>query len=151
DSEVGGNGRRQIARSTNVGERRVSDDRRDFGRKQVVITGIGVMSPNAVGRSNYWRAIKEHRTGISLLNMFDHTPFPVKIAGQIDNSAIEAQVPKRKAARMGRATLLGWLAARLAIEDSKIDLNAVNRDRIGVAMGTTLGALDWAFEQFESL
>lgn len=138
--------------SSSITVRRRKRDRPSvkFNGPRVVITGIGIVSPNALGREAYWRAIKDHRSGIGLLNVFDHTPFPIKIAGQVNDAELEGIIPKRKASRMGRATLLGWLAARLAIEDSQINMPSIDKDRIGVAMGTTLGALDWAFKQYSA-
>ncbi len=120
-------------------------------KRRVVITGIGVVAPNAIGRLEFWKAIEQQKTGVRQIQAFDCSQFPVKIAGEVDNELIKLLISSRKASHMGRATQFGWIAAKLALEDAKFDFSKTNLDSVGVAMGTTLGTLDWAFEQYAAL
>lgn len=132
--------------------RRLSDRKRSStDRQRVVLTGIGVVCANAIGRAAFWKAIQEQQSGIREITAFDTAAFPVKIAGEVNTEALLSRIPHHRATHMSRATQLGWLAAKLALEDAEFDPEQVNRDRVGVAMGTTLGTLDWAFDQYASL
>jgi len=118
---------------------------------RVVITGIGVVSPIGIGRSAYWTSILNRRSGIKDISLFDTSSFPIKIAGEVSTADVLHQVPQRLAKHMGRATMFGWLAAKLAWEDAELKVENENLDRAGVVMGTTLGTLDWAFAQYATL
>jgi 3-oxoacyl-[acyl-carrier-protein] synthase II len=132
--------------------RRKSDQlQQRSGLPRVVITGIGVVSSVGIGRAEYWRAIKEHRSGIQEISQFVTDQFPVKIAAEISDKQLAHRFSAKRISRMSRATVFGCLAANLAIEDAEINHNGINKDRTGVALGTTLGTLDWAFKQYHAL
>jgi 3-oxoacyl-[acyl-carrier-protein] synthase II len=119
--------------------------------QRIVISGIGVVSPIGIGREAFWQSILDRKTGVGRIAGFDVEPFPIHIAAEVSDKEIRAAIPPNLNRRMGRATKFAWLAAKLALEDAEIELEHENRDRIGVAMGTTLGTLDWAFDQYKAL
>ncbi|OEJ57813.1 beta-ketoacyl-[acyl-carrier-protein] synthase II [Streptomyces agglomeratus] len=111
--------------------------------RQVVITGIGPVTPIGVGAHDFWQAQLKGVSGVRRISRFDPDGLPVRIAGEVDLP--ERFTPgRREALASDRCTQLGLAAARLALEDSSLDLTAEDRDRVGVVMGTGAGgALTW--------
>jgi len=113
--------------------------------RRVVITGLGVVAPNGIGKDAFWSACKEGRSGISRISAFDVSSFPIKIAGEVKNFDPTPFLPdsSRKALKiMGRAARFGLGAAGLAIEDSGLELAHENPEAIGVCMGGGLVPID---------
>lgn len=107
--------------------------------KRVVVTGIGVISPLGTGRATFWSALLAGKSGIGPVTAFDSTQYAAHIGAEVRDFVPALYVKKQQPGRMGRASQLAIGAARLAIEDSGIDLNSVSPRRIGVSMGTTSG------------
>jgi len=101
--------------------------------RRVVITGLGLVTPIGAGREAFWKNLTAGVNGIGPVESFDTSAFPVHIGAEVkdfDPSGHEA---------LGRGSQLAVAAARMALDDSGIDLNARDRSRIGVSMGTTSG------------
>jgi 3-oxoacyl-[acyl-carrier-protein] synthase II len=107
--------------------------------KRVVITGIGIVSAIGTGKDVFWKALLEGRSGISPVETFDTTAFPVHIGGEVRDFEPSEHLERQKPESMGRASQMAIAAARMALADSKVDLTAMERSRVGVAMGTTSG------------
>jgi 3-oxoacyl-[acyl-carrier-protein] synthase II len=107
--------------------------------KRVVITGIGIVSAIGTGKDAFWSALLEGKSGISPVSTFDTAAFPVHIGGEVRDFDPEDHLERQRPDSMGRASQMGIAAARLAIADSKADLDGMERSRVGVAMGTTSG------------
>jgi 3-oxoacyl-[acyl-carrier-protein] synthase II len=107
--------------------------------RRVVITGLGLVTPIGAGREVFWENLIAGVNGISRVESFDTAPFPVHIGAEVKNFDPAAHVRKRSPDAMGRGSQLAVAAARMAIEDSGIDIAARDRTRIGVSMGTTSG------------
>lgn len=118
-------------------------------RRCVVITGLGIVAPNAIGKENYWTALTEGKSGIRKITRFDPAPFPTKIAGEVDLD-ISQFMENKKARRMDRTTHLAMAAANLAFADSKLDLAACNPERIGVILATTMAGKGFTLEEYEN-
>jgi 3-oxoacyl-[acyl-carrier-protein] synthase II len=117
---------------------------------RVVITGLGAVSPNGIGKDAYWQALVEGRSGVSAITCFDPSPFPSKIAAEVKGFQPEAYVEPREAKRMSRATLLGIAAAKMAFEDAHVQVTDANRSRVGVGFSTTWGKADVYENEFKS-
>ena len=104
-------------------------------RTRVVVTGLGAVTPAGTNVPAFWESMLAGRSGIDRIASFDTTDFPCKFAGEI-TEFVPADFMDRKAARrMGRFSQLMVAAAGEAIADASLDLEAQNRDRVGVIVG----------------
>jgi 3-oxoacyl-[acyl-carrier-protein] synthase II len=110
-----------------------------------VITGVGVVAPNGVGKDAFWSACVEGVSGVKPIRCFDASAHPVQIAGEVPDLNMASFIPSahRKSLKiMGRAARFGVAAAGLAVQDSGLDLSRENPERVGVVMGTGLVPID---------
>jgi 3-oxoacyl-[acyl-carrier-protein] synthase II len=113
--------------------------------RRVVVTGLGVVAPNGVGREAFWKACVEGRSGVGPIRTFDASAHPVKIAAEVPEFDIHEFVPPphRKGLKiMGRAMRFGVAASALAMRDSRLELPREDPERVGVVMGTGLVPID---------
>ncbi len=110
-------------------------------QRRAVITGIGVVAPNALGKDEFCQAIREGRSGIGPITLFDVSEFASRIGGQVKEFDTTPYLSKKEARRMDRFTLFGVIAADMAVEDSGLDMEQENRDRIGVIIGSGIGGI----------
>ncbi len=106
--------------------------------RRVVVTGLGVVAPNGIGKEAFWKSCVEGRSGVGPIRSFDASAHPVKIAAEVRDFDVTAYVPPahRKSLKiMGRAMRFGVAAASLAMRDCGLDLNRLNPERFGVTMG----------------
>jgi 3-oxoacyl-[acyl-carrier-protein] synthase II len=116
--------------------------------KRIVITGIGVLSPIAIGKDVYWDGLFHGTTGFRSISLFDTAPFRVKIAGEITNFDPVPFLGKKGLRDLDRSTRLICSAAKLAVDDSRLNITEDNTHSIGVAVGTTFGSLH-SISQFD--
>jgi 3-oxoacyl-[acyl-carrier-protein] synthase II len=107
--------------------------------RRVVITGIGVISPVGIGKSTFWEALLAGKSGIGPVTAFDSTNFAAHIGAEVRDFDAKCYIRKQQPDRMGRASQMAVGATRLAIADSRLDIDSIPRRRIGVSMGTTSG------------
>lgn len=111
---------------------------------RVVVTGIGVVSPNGIGRQAFGEAIVEGRSGVSRIDSFDTAGQPIKIAGEVKNFDVAPYLGehRKNAKLMGRAVAFAVGAAGLAVDDSGLDTGRLDPARFGVVMGTGITPMD---------
>jgi 3-oxoacyl-[acyl-carrier-protein] synthase II len=111
---------------------------------RVVVTGIGVVSPNGIGRRAFGEAIVEGRSGVTSIESFDTTGLPIKIAGEVKNFDVTPYLGehKKNAKMMSRAVRFAVGAAALAAEDAGLDPAKIDSTRFGVCMGTGITPID---------
>jgi 3-oxoacyl-[acyl-carrier-protein] synthase II len=107
--------------------------------KRVVITGIGVVSPIGTGKDVFWTRLLAGTSGIRPVSSFDSASFAAHIGAEVLDFDPKDHLVKQKPGDMGRASQMAIAAAREAIADARLDLNTINRARVGVSMGTTSG------------
>ena len=108
---------------------------------RVWVTGIGVVTPIGIGRSEFFRGLREGRVGIRRVDQdVDLSGIGAKVAGVVDDFDPLSFIPAKRARRMGRVTQMAVTAARLALEDG--GFNPRDTQRGGVAVGTGVGALE---------
>src|SRR5258706_4222240 len=107
--------------------------------RRVVITGLGLVTPIGAGRELFWKNLTAGANGIGAVTSFDTSAFPVHIGAEVKDFAPENHVRRQAAGELGRGSQLAVAAARMALEDSGVDLAKYNRRRVGVSMGTTSG------------
>jgi 3-oxoacyl-[acyl-carrier-protein] synthase II len=117
--------------------------------KRIVITGIGVLSPTGIGRDTYWQRLKEGRSGIKNITVFDTARFKVKIGGEITEFNPKEILGRTGLVDLDRATTLLSCAMKFALEDSGLVINESNKRRIGISVGTMFGSLNslWEFDK----
>ena len=106
---------------------------------RVAVTGIGVVSPIGNGRDAFWSALLAGTSGVKPVAGFDTAYLPVHAGAEVERADVSAYVTPEQAASIGPAARLAISAAGFAFADAGIDLDAWDRTRIGIAMGTTLG------------
>ncbi|MFI1825992.1 beta-ketoacyl-[acyl-carrier-protein] synthase family protein [Streptomyces sp. NPDC020412] len=109
-------------------------------RRRVVITGIGVLAPGGVGTKNFWSLISEGRTATRTLTHFDPTPYRSRVAAEVDFHPEEHGLRAQEIRRMDRAAQFAVVAAAEAVADSGLELPEVDPHRIGVTIGSAVGA-----------
>ena len=111
-----------------------------------MITGVGVVAPNAIGRSAFWDALKEGRSGIKKITLFDTSSLASHYGGQVPEFDPSEFLPKKRAPELGRSAVLSLYASLLALDDSGFDHGpARGSQRKGVAVGIVFPATDLFF------
>ena len=124
----------------------------DTTQKRVVVTGIGVVSPLGQGIDCFWQNITAGRCGIDKITAFDTEGFACKIAGEVkDFDAAEAFPSPKEVRRTDRFAQFGIHAGWQALNDSKLNLEQVNRDRVGAMIGSGIGGLATLETQHKTL
>jgi 3-oxoacyl-[acyl-carrier-protein] synthase II len=110
--------------------------------RRVVVTGIGVISPIGNDLESFWGNLVEGKSGIREITQFDSSTFDCHIAGEVREFDPKPYFKNPKDIRRSdRYTHLAVAAAKLALEDSGIDLEKADRSRFGVLMGSGIGGL----------
>jgi len=115
--------------------------------RRVVITGLGVVAPNGIGKEEFWKANVEGRSGVDKITSFDVTHLESKIYAKVKDFEHLNYISKEEARRVDRFVHLGLASAKTALDDSRLDLEKEDRDRIGVIIGSGLGGLLFHEEQ----
>lgn len=119
-----------------------------MNKRRIVITGLGVIAPNGIGKEAFWNALKEGRSGIKPVKRFDTREFKCEMAGEIQDFRPEDFLGKKGLRDLERTSRLLCSAAKMAIDDAGLKIDYKNTDDIGVCTGTTLSHL-WNFAEFE--
>lgn len=119
--------------------------------RRVVITGIGAVTPIGIGKDAFWNALIEGKSGVGPITRFDVSEYTTKIAGEVSDFVVTDFIDKKEAKRMDRSTQYAVAASKLAIDDAKLDLEAEDRERIGVIIGTGIGGMEALYEQYKVL
>ncbi len=118
---------------------------------RVVITGMGVVSPNGIGKEAFCRAILSGKSGVKRISRFDPSCLPVHVAGEIPEFDELAWVDARERKHVSRVVPLAIAASTEALRDAGIDPAAMSmeeRREIGVVLGTGGGAQEFSEEQY---
>jgi len=109
--------------------------------KRVFITGIGVVSPIGIGRIEFWKNLIGGKCGTADLENVDTSLFKNHRGGEVKNLDPYPLVSPTEVASLQRGALMAVMAARMALDDAAIHLDKENLDRVGVALGTTMGEI----------
>ncbi|HOJ31724.1 MAG TPA: beta-ketoacyl-ACP synthase II [bacterium] len=119
-------------------------------KKEVVITGMGLVTPVGNNVSAVWKNLVEGKSGIGLITDFDASEFPTKIAAEVKDFNLDV-IDKKTARRMDRFVQFAVTAAHEAINDSGLKLDNENKDKIGVIIGAGIGGLRIIEQQHSQL
>jgi 3-oxoacyl-[acyl-carrier-protein] synthase II len=116
-------------------------------KKRVFVTGLGVVAPNGIGKEPFWEANTRGISGVDWLEGFDVSDLQTRIAAQVKGFDPGAFMPESVVKRADRFAHLGIGAAKLAMEDSGLNPERIDRERTGVVMGSGLGGTLFHEEQ----
>ena len=120
--------------------------------RRAVITGMGAVSPNGIGRETFWEATRNGMSGVRRIRRFDPTPFQVQVAGEVPEEFDEHKyVEVKDRPHVSRAVPLAAAAVAEAVKDAGLDPASMTRDElreIGVIVGSGGGSQDFTEEQY---
>lgn len=119
--------------------------------RRVVITGMGAVTPVGNNVNDFWNSIKNGISGIDFIKSFDTTDFKVKIAAEVKDFDATQYVQKKELKRNDMVSIYGIAAATQAIEDSGLNLDEINKERLGVIVGSGIGGMVTIQEQVGKL
>lgn len=120
-------------------------------KHRAVITGMGVISPVGNQLDEFWNNLIEGKSGIGLLTRFDTSNLPTKVAAEVKNFEPTDWINKKESRHMDRFAQFGMAAAKMALQDSGLDLEKVDKERAGAVMGCGIGGVITFEEQKEVL
>lgn len=120
-------------------------------KNRVVVTGLGIISPVGNDVATFWQSLKAGQSGVARVTRFDPDGLPTKIAAEIKGFDPSAIIEKKELRRMDLVEQYAIAAAQQAVEDAKLDFNAINLDRIGVVTGSGIGGIDTLEKQHSQL
>ena len=120
-------------------------------KKRIVVTGIGVISPVGVGKTNYWNSLVSGVSGVGRITHFDPTGFDVQIAAEVKGFDVTNWIDRKESRRMDRFVHFGVAAALDAIEDAGLKITPANAERVGVLVGSGIGGLQTLEDQVKVL
>jgi 3-oxoacyl-[acyl-carrier-protein] synthase II len=116
--------------------------------RRVVITGLGIVSSIGIGKEQFWESLRSGKSGIKKIDLFDVSNYQCQIGGEISDFDPISFMPAQLARRLDRFAQLGVTAAILARDDARLNLDETEKRRIGAIIGTSLGTLAFAEQQF---
>ncbi|HFK1460751.1 MULTISPECIES: beta-ketoacyl-ACP synthase II [Bacillus] len=119
--------------------------------ERVVITGMGVVSPIGNDIKTFWNNLIKGESGIVNIDTFDVTNHKTKIAGIVQDFDADEVLGKKEARRLDRFSQFALAAAEQAWSDSKLDLDRIDVERLGVYVGSGIGGIETLIENVDAL
>jgi 3-oxoacyl-[acyl-carrier-protein] synthase II len=110
--------------------------------KRVVVTGLGALTPIGNTKDEYWDALISGKSGAAPITYFDTEKFKTKFACELKNFVATDFIDRKLASRMDKFTQYAMVASDEAIADSKLNLDTINKLRVGVIWGAGIGGLE---------
>jgi beta-ketoacyl-acyl-carrier-protein synthase II len=118
-------------------------------KRRVVITGVGTISPNGIGKEAVWQGMSSGKSGIRLVDGFDVSVFNTKIAAEVrDFDPFKLGLSHEEAMRMDRYVQFGVVAGSMAIKDSGLDFKKEDPRRVGVCLANAICGTKYMEEEF---
>jgi len=118
-------------------------------KRRVVITGMGVLSPVGNNLNDFWSALMEGKNGVGMVTAFDSSKFTSHLSAEVKDFNPAAILNSKQIKRMDRFVQFGVYAAKMAFDDSAIDITKEDPKRIGVLVGSGIGGLHTIEKQVE--
>ena len=121
-------------------------------KKRIVITGVGVLASNGIGKEAFWKALKEGKSGIKPVTLFDISTLRTKLAGEISDFDPKSILGQKGLRNLDRTTLLAMSASKLALDDANLPTPVPEEetDIYGVSLGSTMGSV-WSISEFDKV
>lgn len=110
--------------------------------RRVAVTGLGALTPIGNNTNDFWQALKEGKSGAGPITYFDASNFATQFACEVKNFNVEDYIEKKAARRMDPFTHYAIATAIMAMEDSGLNLENEDKERIGVVFGSGIGGMD---------
>jgi len=126
-------------------------DNENGRRRRVVITGMGVVSPNGVGTESFWQATRSGVSGVDTITLFDPSAIPCRIAGEVRGFRPEDYLAPKELRRVARSVPLAIAAAKEALRSARVDVEGMaleEKRSWGVILGSGGGMPDFVEEQY---
>jgi 3-oxoacyl-[acyl-carrier-protein] synthase II len=120
-------------------------------RRRVVVTGLGALSPVGNTASESWDSVVAGRSGVATITRFDPTDYETRFAGEVKGFEPDAILGKKEARRMDRHAQLGVAAVLEARANAGLENAELDPFRVGVLMGTGMGAMETLEQGAETL
>ncbi|GCC51811.1 beta-ketoacyl-[acyl-carrier-protein] synthase II [Chryseotalea sanaruensis] len=118
--------------------------------KRVVVTGLGALTPIGNTYQEYWKGLKEGKSGAAPITKFDTTLFKTKFACEVKNFEIGNFMDRKEARKLDLFAQYAMVSADEAVKDSNLPLQELNPDRVGVIWGSGIGGLITFSEEVKS-
>jgi 3-oxoacyl-[acyl-carrier-protein] synthase II len=115
--------------------------------RRVVVTGIGALTPIGLGRDGLWSGLRAQRSAVGPVTRFDPSLFRSQVAAEVADFVPTDHLDARRSKRLDRFAQFSVVAARMALDDAGLRLEAEDRERVGTMMGSALGGVAYAEEQ----
>lgn len=110
--------------------------------RRVVITGLGTVTSLGMGADKLWNSIKNGKCGISTIERIDVSDLPTKVGAEIKDFVPADFIEKKEVKRLDRYAQYAMAAAQMAVESSGLNLEEVDRERMGVIVGSGVGGIE---------
>ena len=114
--------------------------------RRVVVTGLGALTPIGNNKEEYWNGLVNGVSGAAPITHFDATKFKTRFACEVKNFNVNDFIHRKEARKMDKFTQFAMVVADEAIADSKLDVENINKDKVGVIWGAGIGGIE-TFEQ----
>ncbi|HEX9133221.1 MAG TPA: beta-ketoacyl-[acyl-carrier-protein] synthase family protein [Ktedonobacteraceae bacterium] len=119
--------------------------------RRVVITGLGVVAPNGIGKETFWHATRSGISGIKPVQRFPTTDLPIQVAGEVRDFQVENYIDRKLANRTDRVTHFVLAAVQEALQNAKLTLEYEDPKRVGAVIANTTGGVEYVLQQMEAL
>jgi 3-oxoacyl-[acyl-carrier-protein] synthase II len=116
-------------------------------KRRIVITGMGVVTPIGIGLDAYWDSLRNGRSGAGRVTFFDVSEYPCQIDAEVKGFVPENYIEKKSVRRMDRFSQFAVAAAEMAIKDAGLDTANVDKERVGIIVGSGIGGLSTIEEE----
>jgi 3-oxoacyl-[acyl-carrier-protein] synthase II len=116
--------------------------------RNFVITGMGVVAPNGVGKAEFWDALERGDNSLTKIDSFATGPLRVNVAGEVKNFVAKSFLGSKGLRNLDRSALFLLVAAKQSIEEAHLEINDITTDDIGITTGTTFSHL-WSIFEFD--
>ncbi|MDT8716261.1 beta-ketoacyl-ACP synthase II [Clostridium sp. 19966] len=120
-------------------------------KNRVVVTGIGSITPIGNDAKSFWENCKNGVNGVDLIKSFDTTDFKVKLAAEVKEFEPEKYMERKEAKRMDKYCQFAIAAAGEAVKDSGLDLDSIDKTRLGVIVGSGVGGIRTIEQEHQKL
>ncbi|HEY4034205.1 MAG TPA: beta-ketoacyl-[acyl-carrier-protein] synthase family protein [Ktedonobacteraceae bacterium] len=118
--------------------------------RRVVITGLGVVAANGIGKEAFWDATSQGISGIQRISRFSTTDVPISVGGEVNNFVVSDYIDRKLMNRTDRSTHYALAAVQQAVQDAKLVLTDENRQRVGIVIASTLGGAEYVLQQLQA-
>ena len=117
-------------------------------QRRVVVTGLGALTPIGNNVKDFWEGLLAGKSGAGPITYFDTADFKTKFACEVKDFNIEDYLDRKEASRMDPYCQYSMVTSQMALEDSGIDLDNVDKERFGVIYGSGIGGMKFSAGSF---